>query len=250
MGLRAEKIYGILQELNTNRQTGVRGDAAALGGFFATRPIGMIGPVVVTFRMRHQAEDPPGGVANTGNIADRAIGVERKTAASEFTIGQGILNGHLVIFPKLSQGAIVCIELSFTMAYREFRQIDSSGENTGRRRIHFKGDPLVSEISAVIIGKRHRSTLIVSPQAWQQTQVDQRLESIANPQNKITIFNKFNNLTADVSFQPNGLNDTGTMIVTPAESPYKHKDLKAFKVDRAVYKGIDMNPRSIGTGQF
>jgi hypothetical protein len=40
------------------------------------------------------------------------------------------------------------------------------------------------------------------------------------------------------------------MIVTPAESPYKHKHLKVFKVNRAVYKGIDMNPRSIGTGQF
>ncbi len=154
----------------------MRGEIAAFGNFFTTCPIRMIGPVIITFRMRHQAEYPPGGIANTGDITYRAIGVERKAPVSKFTVRQGILHGHLVILPKLGQGGFICKKFSFTMAYRKFRQVDSPGKNTRRCRIHFKGDPLVSEISAVIKGKSHRSPLIVVLQARQQAQIGQRLE--------------------------------------------------------------------------
>jgi hypothetical protein len=76
------------------------------------------------------------------------------------------------------------------------------------------------------------------------------LKTVTNPENKITLVNKFNDLTANVGLQPDGLNDTGTMIVTPAKPADKDKDLEVFKAGRTVDKGIDVNPDSSGTCQF
>ena len=58
-------------------------------------------------------------------------------------------------------------------------------------------------------------------------------------------------MTAETS-EINGsrLNHSGTMIVTPAESPDKYKHLKIIKAGRTVYKRIDMDPHGIGTGQL
>jgi hypothetical protein len=66
-----DKIHTVFQHPDTDGQIFIGIRTAAFGKFFVAGPIGVVGPVIVSFRMGHQAENPTGRIANTGDIIQR-----------------------------------------------------------------------------------------------------------------------------------------------------------------------------------
>jgi len=62
-------------------------------------------------------------------------------------------------------------------------------------------DPLIPEISTVIKGNGYASCRIIIVQAGQQSQVDQGLESIADPNDQLSLVHKGQQIPADMIFK-------------------------------------------------
>ncbi len=61
-------INGILQHSDADGGTGIRLLALPPALFSVAGPVGMIRPMIVSFRMGHQAKDAPGGVTDASDI--------------------------------------------------------------------------------------------------------------------------------------------------------------------------------------
>ena len=79
-------IHRIFEDLKTGGCTVGNLFHAPLGHLTDTGPIGMVGPMVETFRVRHETEDPSGRIANTGDVHDRTIGIGRKGPLGKLSI--------------------------------------------------------------------------------------------------------------------------------------------------------------------
>ena len=69
--------YNVCYSLASGLDRRLEHDAAVGLGPLTTGPFRMLGRMDVPFGMRHQAEDPAGGIDQTGDIRLAAIGVDR-----------------------------------------------------------------------------------------------------------------------------------------------------------------------------
>jgi hypothetical protein len=243
--LRLHERHCVLKHVNADGGTGIGCTPPAFHPFPGPGPVRMVGPVVKGFRVGHQAKNPTGGITYPGNIIYGAVGVKRKLLFGRLTVRHGILNHDLVMIAKSLDNGIFGIKFAFTVPNREFYQSESPGKHTGGRGIDLQPDPFIPEIATIIKGQRNRSRLIILVKTGQKTQIDKGLESVANPEHEVPVFYKFNDFIPDIYLHADRLNHTCTVIVPPAEAPYKHHDLEIFQGDGAVDQGIDMNPDGV-----
>jgi hypothetical protein len=128
--LAAAIINPVLQESNPHRKIHLAIYTLSAIDLFASGPIRVIGGMIITFRMGHQAKYSPARVTDTGNIVDRSIGIERKATVGGRAIGQAILNRNLVLFSQFSQRRFIGKKFAFTVANREFRKLNIPGKYT------------------------------------------------------------------------------------------------------------------------
>ena len=108
----------------------------------------------------------------------------------------------------------------------QFEMAKTFCEHAWRPGIDLQVDPLVPEISAVVVDQRHGTLLIIAVQSRQETNIDQGLKPIADTDDQFSRLNKVNDLIADVGPHANGLDDASTMVVAPAETTPKGQNLK------------------------
>jgi hypothetical protein len=84
----------------------------------------------------------------------------------------------------------------------------------------------------------------------QKPQIDQCLKTVADTHDEIALFDKSQQFFPEMGFHAHGLNDTGAVIIPPAESADKHHDLKMIQFGAPVDEGIDVDPAGIRTGKL
>ena len=95
----------ILQHPDTGGRAGIELDALSLCRLLLPRPVRVVRPVIKRLRMGHQAENTAGGVAYPGDVAQGAIGVERRALLCRCSVRHRIPNRDLVILLQMSQCA-------------------------------------------------------------------------------------------------------------------------------------------------
>jgi len=124
-----EVFNGVSKDLDAVAFLGVRFPTAAVV-LLLSGPIRMVSPVIEGFRMRHQAEDSSGRIANAGNVLQRTIRIFWKATIGRIPLAVGIAQDHLVIFQETVDYRLVCVELAFAVSNGKFQVIKSFGEHT------------------------------------------------------------------------------------------------------------------------
>jgi hypothetical protein len=128
----------------------------------------MIGPVIEGFRMRHQAEHPPGGIADSGYILQGTVGVFRIIASCGLSSFVGIPKHHLVILKQPPDSRLLRVKFALPMTNGKFQHFQATSENTGRVAVDFEMYPPILKITAVVSDQGDLSCLVVSVEAGKQ----------------------------------------------------------------------------------
>ena len=68
----------------------------------------------------HQAQDPPGGVADAGDVHKGAVGIIREAAGGGVALRGGVLQGDLAPVPQLHQDLSGGVKFALAVADGEF----------------------------------------------------------------------------------------------------------------------------------
>ena len=202
--------------------------------------------MVECFGMRHQPENPAGWIAHPGNVVQGPVGIERECAVGRFPVCQDISERHLMRVNKPADDRLIRIKFPLTVSYGKFHLSQPFCKNARRCRVDCQRDPVIPEISTVIERERHGPGCIIIAKTGQKPQIDKGLESVADPDYEVSLFDKFENPVPDVVFQPDRLNHPSAMIISPTETPAEHHDLKIIRAHCSVNQGIDMHTGRLG----
>ena len=87
--------------------------------------------MVVSLRVRHQAEHATGRVANAGDIVDRTVRVVRKLTAGRLPVRSGITHDHLLARGQAFDDGRFGMKFSFSVSHRQIDPLDPPGKNAG-----------------------------------------------------------------------------------------------------------------------
>src|SRR5579872_926831 len=106
----AEKVVFMGADESLEEPNGVAEELQSVALCFQplARPAGVLSGQHMAFRVRHQAEYPAGGVANTGHVALRAVGVDRVSAT--LPLGVGVAQDDLPRLPQPHQNPLLAAD--------------------------------------------------------------------------------------------------------------------------------------------
>jgi hypothetical protein len=163
-----------------------KGQPHSLFGQCFPCPAGMIGVVQVGLRMGHQAEDPSRFVADPGNGVHGAVWIVRVIHLRRPAILIAVLNDHMLICVESFQGGPVFgDELAFAVTDRQIKRLDASRENTWRGGVGLQIDPAIFKTAGIVEGKRCGLPEVITVEARQRSEFDQKLKAVADAQNQL-----------------------------------------------------------------
>ena len=137
-------------------------------------PTGMVGPVVEGLGVRHEPEDPAGGIADAGDVHQGAVRVEGPSAIGRPAVRAAVMQDDLVVFPEPFEILPNRVELAFAVAHRHFDGVDSPGEDAGGVRVDPEPDPGVDEVAPVIGDEGDPALMVIRIECGEETEVDER----------------------------------------------------------------------------
>ena len=103
------------------------GLAPAAPGFLFPGPGGVLEGGDVGLGVGHEAQDPAGGVADAGDVQERAVGVVREAPGGLGPVGGGVLQGDLALILDFREHFRGGEEFAFAVAYRQFQMVQAPG---------------------------------------------------------------------------------------------------------------------------
>ena len=133
----SNKLDAVLKHSDSERRTGIEARTLPFQPLFSSGPIRMTGGVVKSFRMRHQSENPTGGITDTGNILNRSIGIIGELLLGRISVRHCILHRDLIGTEEPFDGVWVGIKFTFSVPHRQVYYVYAFGKNARRIIIDF-----------------------------------------------------------------------------------------------------------------
>ncbi len=90
-----KEIHGVLENADPKARAGVGGLAGAFAQLFFAGPVGVVGGMVESLGMGHEAEDAAGGIADAGDVVEGAVGVVGECSLGRLAVGAGVSDDDL-----------------------------------------------------------------------------------------------------------------------------------------------------------
>jgi hypothetical protein len=150
---------------------------------------------------------------------------------------------------------IEAIEVALSMAHRKFDLLDASCKNAWGIRIDLQPHPSIDEITGRVRNQGDPAFTVIAVEAGKQPQIDDGLEPVAYPDDKLAGPDELVQLVSKVETYFGCEKNPGAMIVRPAEASTENQDVVIFKLDFGtpsipVNDLVDVDTVRIGSGQF
>lgn len=225
----ADRSFEIIDSVLEDRQT-VANLIREIGFVAIAGPVRTLRLIDVTFRMRHEAEDAAGLVANAGDVAHRAVRVVFRNV----TQGETIFS-----FQLIQSRGVASHELAFRVSDRQVHFINALQEDA-LLALDDKAGPTVGINPGLVPRQGDGSALLVVGD--KDTRLDENLEAVADTKDQLAgvteVVDRVEKTTANLRRE----NASSGDIVAVAEPAGEAHNLESIDDRRIFQDTINVNP--------
>ena len=204
----------------------------------------------VAFGVGHEAEDQACGVADGGDVVDRAVGISGE-AVGRSGVGGGVGERDLSVVPEgLTDDVVGGDELAFAVSDGEIDGFVEVGGPDASAGLRLEAHPLGGEAVGVVVGKRAGLSRAAGDGAGEQAGFDQDLESVADTNGGFSFFDKSAQDVAEVVDELVGEDFSGGDVVAVAEPAGDGEQLEFVEEIWVFEKAIEVDAFGFCAGKI
>lgn len=207
---------------------------------FLRLPVGCVERGKKCLRMRHQTENPSGGITDSGNVIDRTVRIFRESLCFG-TIRRDITQRDEVLGLNTCNNLLVRDKFAFSVANRQAESFDPFRKDAGRFFIGAECYPVITENTGIVMRQRRLLLEIPAVQSRGKSETCQSLKPVADADHELSRLDKCLDILAEPEFQAVCEDRSGTEMIPERKSADKRKDVKLIQFSFPVEQIVQMD---------